>query len=99
MISLAAKYAARSAKLKGIKAFTGKVNTAHPKIQDEPVLDPFTIFPELMKFGLRNTSFVYPNGIVEEYAHVGADQLCLDFAKNDPESYALFVEEVMRKFS
>ena len=35
---------------------------------------------------------------VEEYASVGADQLCLDFAKNDPESYTLFVEEMMRKF-
>lgn len=36
--------------------------------------------------------------IVAEYAHVGADQLCLDFAGNDPESYTLFVEEVMRNF-
>jgi len=29
---------------------------------------------------------------------VGADHLCMDFAGNDPESYALFVEEVMQKF-
>ena len=36
--------------------------------------------------------------IVEEYGRVGADQLCLDFAGNDPESYELFVEKVMRKF-
>ena len=35
--------------------------------------------------------------IVGEYARVGADQLCMDFAGNDLESYALFVEEVMRK--
>lgn len=33
--------------------------------------------------------------IVGEYERVGADQLCLDFAKNDPESYELFVNEVM----
>jgi len=36
--------------------------------------------------------------VVGEYQHVGADHLCLDFAGNDPESYALFVEEVMTKF-
>jgi len=35
--------------------------------------------------------------IVGEYGRVGADHLCLDFAGNDPESYQLFVEEVMRK--
>ena len=33
-----------------------------------------------------------------EYERVGADHLCMDFAGNDPESYALFVEEVMGKF-
>ena len=33
--------------------------------------------------------------IVGEYERVGADHLCMDFAGNDPESYALFVEEVM----
>ena len=36
--------------------------------------------------------------IVGQYARVGADHLCMDFAGNDPESYGLFVEEVMRKF-
>jgi F420-dependent oxidoreductase-like protein len=36
--------------------------------------------------------------IVGEYDRVGADHLCLDFTGNDPESYALFVNEVMRKF-
>ena len=36
--------------------------------------------------------------IVAEYEHVGADHLCLDFAGNDPESYELFVEQVMGKF-
>ena len=36
--------------------------------------------------------------IVSEYARVGADHLCMDFAGNDPESYGLFVEEVMKKF-
>ncbi|HUF00456.1 MAG TPA: TIGR03560 family F420-dependent LLM class oxidoreductase [Anaerolineales bacterium] len=36
--------------------------------------------------------------VVGEYQRVGADHLCLDFAGNDPESYALFVEEVMGKF-
>jgi len=36
--------------------------------------------------------------IVGEYERVGADQLCLDFTGNDPESYALFVEEVMGRF-
>jgi F420-dependent oxidoreductase-like protein len=36
--------------------------------------------------------------IVAEYERVGADQLCLDFAGNDLESYTLFVEEVMGKF-
>ena len=35
--------------------------------------------------------------IVGEYARVGADHLCLDFTGNDSESYALFVEEVMKK--
>ena len=35
--------------------------------------------------------------IVGEYAHVGADHLCMDFAGNDAESYELFVNEVMRK--
>lgn len=37
--------------------------------------------------------------LVGEYARVGADHLCLDFAGNDPESYTLFVEEVMGKIS
>lgn len=36
--------------------------------------------------------------VVREYARVGADHLCIDFAGNDPESYALFVKEVMGKF-
>ena len=36
--------------------------------------------------------------IVGEYARVGADHLCMDFAGNDLESYGLFVEEVMQKF-
>ena len=36
--------------------------------------------------------------VVADYTRVGADHLCLDFAGNDPESYALFVEEVMGKF-
>ncbi len=36
--------------------------------------------------------------VVSEYARVGADHLCIDFAGNDPESYALFVNEVMTKF-
>jgi alkanesulfonate monooxygenase SsuD/methylene tetrahydromethanopterin reductase-like flavin-dependent oxidoreductase (luciferase family) len=36
--------------------------------------------------------------IVGEYELVGADHLCMDFAGNDPESYELFVNEVMRKF-
>ena len=36
--------------------------------------------------------------IVGEYTRVGADHLCMDFAGNDPESYSLFVEEVMKKF-
>ncbi|MCI0550256.1 MAG: TIGR03560 family F420-dependent LLM class oxidoreductase [Anaerolineae bacterium] len=35
---------------------------------------------------------------VGEYARVGADHLCMDFAGNDAESYDLFVNEVMRKF-
>jgi hypothetical protein len=35
--------------------------------------------------------------IVGEYDRVGADQLCLDFSGNDPESYELFVQEVMKK--
>lgn len=36
--------------------------------------------------------------ILGEYERVGADHLCMDFAGNDPESYELFVNEVMRKF-
>lgn len=36
--------------------------------------------------------------VVGEYERVGADHLCMDFAGNDPESYALFVEEVMGGF-
>jgi F420-dependent oxidoreductase-like protein len=36
--------------------------------------------------------------MVGEYERVGANHLCLDFAGNDPESYALFVDEVMKKF-
>jgi len=36
--------------------------------------------------------------IVGEYDRVGADHLCMDFAGNDPESYELFVSDVMRKF-
>lgn len=36
--------------------------------------------------------------IVEEYQQVGADHLCMDFSGNDPESYQLFVNEVMPKF-
>lgn len=36
--------------------------------------------------------------IVGEYERVGADHLCLDFAGNDPESYELFVNEVMTQF-
>jgi F420-dependent oxidoreductase-like protein len=36
--------------------------------------------------------------LVGEYGLVGADQLCVDFAKNDPESYSLFVNDVMPKF-
>lgn len=35
--------------------------------------------------------------VIGEYDGVGADHLCLDFAGNDPESYELFVSEVMRK--
>lgn len=35
---------------------------------------------------------------VGEYERVGADHLCMDFAGNDPESYELFVNEVMSKF-
>jgi F420-dependent oxidoreductase-like protein len=35
--------------------------------------------------------------IVGEYEQVGADHLCMDFAGNDPESYELFVNEVMKK--
>jgi len=35
--------------------------------------------------------------VVGEYQRVGADHLCLDFAGNDPESYALFVDEVKGK--
>jgi len=36
--------------------------------------------------------------VVGEYQRVGADHLCLDFAGNDAESYALFVKDVMGKF-
>ena len=36
--------------------------------------------------------------VVGEYERVGADHLCIDFAGNDPESYELFVHEVMGKF-
>lgn len=36
--------------------------------------------------------------VVGEYERVGADHLCMDFAGNDPESYVLFVEEVMGRF-
>ncbi|HEY2979595.1 MAG TPA: TIGR03560 family F420-dependent LLM class oxidoreductase [Anaerolineales bacterium] len=36
--------------------------------------------------------------VVGEYGRVGADHLCMDFAQNDSESYALFVDEVMKKF-
>jgi F420-dependent oxidoreductase-like protein len=36
--------------------------------------------------------------IVGEYERVGADHLCMDFAGNDPESYELFVNDVMGKF-
>lgn len=36
--------------------------------------------------------------LVGEYAKVGADHLCLDFAGNDLETYGLFVEEVMNHF-
>ncbi len=36
--------------------------------------------------------------VVGEYERVGADHLCIDFAGNDPETYALFVEEVMSRF-
>jgi F420-dependent oxidoreductase-like protein len=35
--------------------------------------------------------------IVGEYERVGADHLCMDFAGNDPESYELFVDEVLAK--
>ncbi|HUE98652.1 MAG TPA: LLM class F420-dependent oxidoreductase [Anaerolineales bacterium] len=37
--------------------------------------------------------------IVGEYERVGADHLCIDFTGNDPESYELFVNEVMESFS
>jgi len=36
--------------------------------------------------------------IVGEYERVGADHLCIDFAGNDPESYELFVGEILGKF-
>jgi alkanesulfonate monooxygenase SsuD/methylene tetrahydromethanopterin reductase-like flavin-dependent oxidoreductase (luciferase family) len=36
--------------------------------------------------------------VVGAYERAGADHLCLDFAGNDAESYALFVSEVMSKF-
>lgn len=58
-----------------------------------------------MKFGLRNTSFVYPHGTghmwADTRAHIQraeADHLCINFAGNDAESYELFVGEVMGKF-
>jgi alkanesulfonate monooxygenase SsuD/methylene tetrahydromethanopterin reductase-like flavin-dependent oxidoreductase (luciferase family) len=35
--------------------------------------------------------------VVGDYQRVGADQLCIDFAGNDPESYALVVEDVMKR--
>jgi F420-dependent oxidoreductase-like protein len=35
--------------------------------------------------------------VVGEYERVGADHLCIDFTGNDPESYELFVNEVMGK--
>jgi F420-dependent oxidoreductase-like protein len=35
--------------------------------------------------------------LVGEYERAGADHLCLDFAGNDPESYELFVNDVMMK--
>ncbi len=35
--------------------------------------------------------------LIGEYARAGADHLCLDFAGNDPESYRLFVEEVLHQ--
>lgn len=43
-----------------------------------------------------------PSQLVErvgEYERVGAQQLCLDVAGNDPESYDLFVGEVMTRFA
>ncbi len=36
--------------------------------------------------------------LVGEYGRVGAQQLCIEFRGNDPESYALFIEEVMPHF-
>lgn len=36
--------------------------------------------------------------MVGQYEEVGADQLCIDIAGNDPESYELFVHEVMARF-
>ncbi len=36
--------------------------------------------------------------LVGEYQQAGADHLCLEFAGNDPESYGLFVSEVMGHF-
>jgi F420-dependent oxidoreductase-like protein len=35
--------------------------------------------------------------LVGQYERAGADHLCLDFAGNDPESYELFVNDVMMK--
>jgi F420-dependent oxidoreductase-like protein len=35
--------------------------------------------------------------LVGEYERAGADHLCLDFAGNDPESYELFVNDVLMK--
>jgi alkanesulfonate monooxygenase SsuD/methylene tetrahydromethanopterin reductase-like flavin-dependent oxidoreductase (luciferase family) len=36
--------------------------------------------------------------MVGQYQDVGAGQLCIDIAGNDPESYELFVHEVMSRF-
>ena len=36
--------------------------------------------------------------IIKEYQQAGADHLCMDFAGNDTESYALFVDEVIPEF-
>jgi F420-dependent oxidoreductase-like protein len=47
------------------------------------------------------TLVVTPAELVEmvgRYGEVGADHLCVDIAGNDPESYALFTQEVMPHF-